>query len=84
MIYCSNTLIPSSSTRSTTEGNTLVICCEGNAGFYEVGIVNTPLMAGYSVLGWNIPGFASSTVGGVAEYNAIGEIWIDLVEFGKI
>ena len=48
--------------RSTPQGSTLVICCEGNAGFYEVGIVNTPLSAGYSVLGWNTPGFACSTV----------------------
>nr|KAF6461300.1 abhydrolase domain containing 16A, phospholipase [Molossus molossus] len=36
-------------------------CCEGNAGFYEVGCVSTPLEAGYSVLGWNHPGFAGST-----------------------
>lgn len=71
-----------------------VICCEGNAGFYEVGCMNTPLdgedlstqfhsnkkkkrhkqfndtflplpttfSGGYSVLGWNHPGFAGSTV----------------------
>ncbi|KAG2468868.1 ABHGA protein, partial [Polypterus senegalus] len=38
-----------------------VICCEGNAGFYEIGCMNTPLEAGYSVLGWNHPGFAGST-----------------------
>ncbi|UYV62829.1 ABHD16A [Cordylochernes scorpioides] len=38
-----------------------VICCEGNAGFYEYGIMVTPLAAGYSVLGWNHPGFAGST-----------------------
>ncbi|XP_038624460.1 phosphatidylserine lipase ABHD16A [Tachyglossus aculeatus] len=42
-------------------GQKLVICCEGNAGFYEVGCVCTPLEAGYSVLGWNHPGFAGST-----------------------
>uniref|UniRef100_A0AAY4AFN4 Monoacylglycerol lipase ABHD16A n=1 Tax=Denticeps clupeoides TaxID=299321 RepID=A0AAY4AFN4_9TELE len=42
-------------------GNTLVICCEGNAGFYEVGCMSTPLEGGYSVLGWNHPGFAGST-----------------------
>ncbi|XP_041069462.1 phosphatidylserine lipase ABHD16A isoform X1 [Carcharodon carcharias] len=42
-------------------GKKLVICCEGNAGFYEVGCVSTPLEAGYSVLGWNHPGFAGST-----------------------
>uniref|UniRef100_A0A6Q2ZIT5 Monoacylglycerol lipase ABHD16A n=1 Tax=Esox lucius TaxID=8010 RepID=A0A6Q2ZIT5_ESOLU len=43
------------------QGQTLVICCEGNAGFYEVGCMNTPLEGGYSVLGWNHPGFAGST-----------------------
>ncbi|KAJ8289860.1 hypothetical protein GJAV_G00006150 [Gymnothorax javanicus] len=43
-------------------GKTLVICCEGNAGFYEVGCMNTPLEGGYSVLGWNHPGFGGSTV----------------------
>ncbi|KAM4696819.1 phosphatidylserine lipase ABHD16A [Rhinophrynus dorsalis] len=42
-------------------GGKLVICCEGNAGFYEVGCVSTPLEAGYSILGWNHPGFAGST-----------------------
>ncbi|XP_072930791.1 phosphatidylserine lipase ABHD16A isoform X2 [Epargyreus clarus] len=43
------------------KGNILVICCEGNSGFYEIGIMSTPLRAGYSVLGWNHPGFANST-----------------------
>ncbi|KAL7986356.1 hypothetical protein Chor_011522 [Crotalus horridus] len=43
------------------QGRKLVICCEGNAGFYEVGCISTPLDAGYSVLGWNHPGFAGST-----------------------
>ncbi|KAG8194553.1 hypothetical protein JTE90_013300 [Oedothorax gibbosus] len=42
-------------------GDFLVICCEGNAGFYEYGITGTPIEAGYSVLGWNHPGFAHST-----------------------
>ncbi|KAL7642335.1 UNVERIFIED_CONTAM: hypothetical protein RMT77_006896 [Armadillidium vulgare] len=42
-------------------GSTLVVCCEGNAGFYEVGLMGIPLEAGYSVLGWNHPGFAGST-----------------------
>ncbi|OQV11421.1 Protein ABHD16A [Hypsibius exemplaris] len=45
----------------TPQGNVLVICCEGNAGFYEVGIMATPIRAGYSVLGWNHPGFGCST-----------------------
>uniref|UniRef100_A0A8D3ABB3 Abhydrolase domain containing 16A, phospholipase n=1 Tax=Scophthalmus maximus TaxID=52904 RepID=A0A8D3ABB3_SCOMX len=43
------------------KGQTLVICCEGNAGFYEVGCMNTPMEGGYSVLGWNHPGFGGST-----------------------
>ncbi|KAL7078086.1 hypothetical protein ACQ4LE_002095 [Meloidogyne hapla] len=42
-------------------GKILVICCEGNAGFYEMGIMMTPLSLKYSVLGWNMPGFAEST-----------------------
>jgi hypothetical protein len=42
-------------------GSTLVICSEGNAGFYEIGVMVTPLEAGYSVLGWNHPGFGGST-----------------------
>ena len=46
---------------SNPNGKKLVICCEGNAGFYEVGIMCTPIDAGYSVLGWNHPGFAGST-----------------------
>ncbi|XP_051921102.1 phosphatidylserine lipase ABHD16A isoform X1 [Hippocampus zosterae] len=44
-----------------SKAHTLVICCEGNAGFYEVGCMNTPLEGGYSVLGWNHPGFGGST-----------------------
>ena len=38
-----------------------MITCEGNAGFYEAGMVNVPLGAGYSVIGWNHPGFWGST-----------------------
>ena len=45
-----------------SDGKILVICCEGNAGFYEVGMISTPLELGYSVLGWNHPGFGGSTV----------------------
>ncbi|KAK2710722.1 phosphatidylserine lipase ABHD16A-like [Artemia franciscana] len=45
----------------STNGDTLVLCCEGNAGFYEIGIMTTPLECGYSVLGWNHPGFGGST-----------------------
>lgn len=44
-----------------SNGEILVICCEGNAGFYEIGIMSTPIDAGYSVLGWNHPGFGGST-----------------------
>jgi hypothetical protein len=47
---------------STQHGNTLVICSEGNAGFYEIGIMITAIEAGYSTLGWNHPGFGGSTV----------------------
>jgi hypothetical protein len=46
---------------STQHGNTLVICSEGNAGFYEIGIMITAIEAGYSTLGWNHPGFGGST-----------------------
>ncbi|KAH3691904.1 hypothetical protein DPMN_192446, partial [Dreissena polymorpha] len=42
-------------------GQFLVVCSEGNAGFYEIGAMETPLKLGYSVLGWNHPGFAGST-----------------------
>ena len=46
---------------STVNGKTLVVSCEGNAGFYEIGVLSTPMDAGYSVLGWNHPGFGGST-----------------------
>lgn len=46
---------------STPNGDYLVIGCEGNGGFYELGTIMTPLEAGYSVLGWNHPGFGGST-----------------------
>lgn len=41
-------------------GKTLVITAEGNAGFYEIGIMSTPLELNYSVLGFNHPGFGGS------------------------
>lgn len=50
------------SSDNNTNGRTLVICSEGNAGFYEIGIMSTPLALKYSVLGWNHPGFGGSTV----------------------
>ena len=43
LIFCS--------LRNSEEGKTLVICCEGNAGFYEIGIMATPISCGYSTLG---------------------------------
>ncbi|XP_058461405.1 phosphatidylserine lipase ABHD16A [Malaya genurostris] len=45
----------------SSNGRTLVICSEGNAGFYEIGIMSTPMDLKYSVLGWNHPGFAGSS-----------------------
>ena len=42
-------------------GKILVITCEGNAGFYEIGFLGSPLDAGFSVLGWNQPGFGESS-----------------------
>lgn len=45
----------------STNGRTLVFCSEGNAGFYEIGIMSTPIELQYSVLGWNHPGFAGSS-----------------------
>ncbi|VIO92512.1 Hypothetical 54.7 kDa protein F37A4.1 in chromosome III, putative [Brugia malayi] len=42
-------------------GDILVVTCEGNAGFYETGIMPTPLTLNYSVLGWNQPGFGESS-----------------------
>jgi hypothetical protein len=42
-------------------GKNLVICSEGNAGFYEIGIMGTPIELKYSVLGFNHPGFAGSS-----------------------
>lgn len=48
--------------KDSNHGQTLVITCEGNAGFYEIGCMSTPIDAGYSVLGWNRPGFGESSV----------------------
>ncbi|XP_032671121.1 phosphatidylserine lipase ABHD16A [Odontomachus brunneus] len=45
----------------SANGNILIVCCEGNCGFYETGVISTPLNKGYSVLGWNHPGFGGST-----------------------
>lgn len=62
-IFVDNRAQSSGSTNGgNNNGRTLVICSEGNAGFYEVGIMSTPLALKYSVLGWNHPGFGGSTV----------------------
>lgn len=45
----------------SSKGHTLIVCCEGNSGFYEIGIMSTPVKAGFSAIGWNHPGFAEST-----------------------
>ncbi|KAG7189789.1 hypothetical protein KM043_017451 [Ampulex compressa] len=60
----------------TLNGNILVISCEGNCSFYETGISTTPLNKGYSILGWNHPGFGGSTG---APYPAQEENAIDCV-----
>ncbi|RNA01710.1 abhydrolase domain-containing 16A [Brachionus plicatilis] len=44
-----------------SNGQYLVICCDGNASFYEVGCFQIPIESGYSALGWNYPGFGQST-----------------------
>ncbi|VDQ09278.1 unnamed protein product, partial [Trichobilharzia regenti] len=38
-----------------------ILCCEGNGGYPEIGTPVVPLEQGYSVLGWNHPGFGEST-----------------------
>ncbi len=50
-----------SSFYSANNGKKLVICCDGNASFYEVGCFSIPIEKGYSTLGWNYPGFGEST-----------------------
>ncbi|KAA3678954.1 uncharacterized protein DEA37_0004239 [Paragonimus westermani] len=39
----------------------MIICCEGNGGYPEIGTSLVPLDLGYSILAWNHPGFGSST-----------------------
>lgn len=70
-------------TDNKANGRTLVICSEGNAGFYEIGIMTTPIAAKFSVLGWNHPGFGGSTV---SFENRIyfHEIQLNLVLFNSI
>lgn len=52
----------SNSAFSENNGKYLVICCDGNASFYEIGCFQIPIENGYSALGWNYPGFGQSTV----------------------
>ncbi|EDW85361.1 uncharacterized protein Dwil_GK10553, isoform B [Drosophila willistoni] len=83
--------------RNDNEGNgkTLVICSEGNAGFYEVGIMGTPIALKFSVLGWNHPGFAGSSgkphpqqdqnaIDGVIQFaiNHLGFLVEDIILYG--
>jgi len=58
-------------------GQTLVITCEGNAAYYEVGAFEYPLKEGYSAMGWNHPGFGYSTgiPYGTADGNAIEAVY---------
>ncbi|CAF0885400.1 unnamed protein product [Adineta ricciae] len=60
----------------TNNGRTLVVTCEGNAGFYEMGCMGTPIDRGYSVLGWNRPGFGESSgyPGALSEINSIDAV----------
>ena len=48
-------------TNNANNGNILFVCCDGNASFYEVGCFQIPIDNGFSVLGWNYPGFSQST-----------------------
>jgi len=50
-------------------GKYLVICCDGNASFYENGIFQLPVENGYSALGWNYPGFGQSSVRRLVSFN---------------
>lgn len=38
-----------------------MICSDGNAAFYEFGILTSLLSSQYSLMGWNHPGFADSS-----------------------
>lgn len=56
-----DTIFVDNRSSKSDNGKTLVITAEGNAGFYEIGIMSTPLELNYSVLGFNHPGFGGST-----------------------
>ncbi|XP_035712419.1 phosphatidylserine lipase ABHD16A [Folsomia candida] len=47
--------------KKTRVGRFLVLCLEGNQSYYEWGMNRTAIQAGYSVLGFNRPGFGEST-----------------------
>uniref|UniRef100_A0A183AR37 Class I SAM-dependent methyltransferase n=1 Tax=Echinostoma caproni TaxID=27848 RepID=A0A183AR37_9TREM len=53
---------PQFSGHGDSKGEILIICCEGNGGYPEIGTPLVPLEHGYSVLAWNHPGFGASTV----------------------
>ncbi|TPP57727.1 Abhydrolase domain-containing protein 16A [Fasciola gigantica] len=44
-----------------SKGEIMIICCEGNGGYPEIGTPLVPLEQGYSVMAWNHPGFGAST-----------------------
>ena len=46
---------------STENGSYLVITSAGNADFYEQGYFRIPSKLGYSVMGWNYPGYGFSS-----------------------
>jgi hypothetical protein len=60
--YSSRVATLDSNSDPATNGKYLVICCDGNASFYEIGLLQVPIENGFSVLGWNYPGFGQSTV----------------------
>jgi hypothetical protein len=60
--YSSRVATLDSNSDPAANGKYLVICCDGNASFYEIGLLNVPTENGFSVLGWNYPGFGQSTV----------------------
>lgn len=47
--------------KDTNRGQTVIVCCDGNSGFYEIGVMTVAAEAGYSAVGWNHPGFGGST-----------------------
>lgn len=60
-VFTLNDQHTNTSQEDAKNGKYLVICCDGNASFYENGIFQLPVESGYSALGWNYPGFGQST-----------------------